>query len=267
MRTLIRQLSRCTACVLLWLTQGQVQAQPPNIILILADDLGYSDLGCYGGEISTPNIDALAASGVRLTQLYNSARCCPSRASLMTGLYPTQAGIGDFTTGKPHPTRGKGYLGRLRDDCVTIAEVLKPAGYGCFYVGKWHLHDETGPIQRGFDEFYGYTFDHSHDQYDADYYLRLPKERSKEIDPSPDEYYATDVFNALCHRVHQAGPAIEQAVVSFPGAFFAPLPLAGTCRTCGQVRQRHIYADGTPSAKNVLNVCNDSVWWTEHIGV
>lgn len=168
---------------------------PPNIIVILADDLGYSDLGCYGGEISTPNIDSLAAGGVKFTQMYNSARCCPSRASLMTGLYPSQAGIGDFTTSKPSSNRGPGYLGRLNNECATLAEVLKPAGYGCYYVGKWHMHPETGPIRRGFDEFYGYTNDHSHDQYDADYYFRLPENRAKEIDPPAEEYYATDVFN------------------------------------------------------------------------
>ncbi|MEZ6057363.1 MAG: arylsulfatase [Planctomycetaceae bacterium] len=170
-------------------------AERPNILVILADDLGYSDLGCYGGEIDTPNIDALGQRGVKLTQFYNSARCCPSRASLMTGLYPTQAGIGDFTTGKPSPNRGPGYLGRLRNDCATMAEVLGAAGYGCYYVGKWHLHSETGPIQRGFDEFYGYTQDHSHDQYDADYYIRLPEGRHKEINPPAEEFYATDVFN------------------------------------------------------------------------
>jgi arylsulfatase A-like enzyme len=176
------------------LLASDIQA-PPNILLILADDLGYSDLGCYGGEISTPNIDELARCGVRFTQLYNSARCCPSRASLMTGLYPSQAGIGDFTTTNPSPDRGPGYLGRLNERCVTLAEVLKPAGYGCYYVGKWHMNEETGPIQRGFDEFYGYTRGHSHDQYDADYYIRLPEEHRKEIAPAADEFYATDVFN------------------------------------------------------------------------
>ncbi len=171
------------------------RAAQPNIILILADDLGYSDLGCYGGEIHTPHLDSLAKRGVRFTQLYNSARCCPSRASLMTGLYPSQAGIGDFTTGRPHPTRGPGYLGRLNEQCVTLAEVLKPAGYGCYYVGKWHMHEQTGPIKRGFDEFYGYTRGHSHDQYDADYYFRLPQGRKPELDLPKDKFYATDAFN------------------------------------------------------------------------
>jgi len=182
----------------------------PNILVILADDLGYSDLGCYGGEIDTPNIDALAAGGVRFTQLYNSARCCPSRASLMTGLYPSQAGIGDFTTPNPSPTRGPGYLGRLNDQCVTLAEALKPAGYGCYYVGKWHMHWETGPIKRGFEEFYGFTRGHSHDQYDKDYYIRLPEGHQKEIDPPADEFYATDVFNQYALEFIRQGQKSEK---------------------------------------------------------
>ncbi|QDT45227.1 Arylsulfatase [Gimesia alba] len=192
-------------------------AERPNIVLILADDLGYSDLGCYGGEIKTPHIDALAAGGVRFTQLYNSARCCPTRASLMTGLYPSQAGIGDFTTPKPNRKRGPGYLGRLNNRCATLAEVLKPAGYGCYYVGKWHMHPETGPIKRGFDEFYGYTKGHSHDQYDADYYIRLPQGRNKEIDPPTDQYYATDVFNQYALEFIRQGQKTDKPWFLFLG--------------------------------------------------
>ncbi|MGQ9763126.1 MAG: arylsulfatase [Thermogutta sp.] len=184
--------------------------RPPNILIILADDLGYSDLGCYGGEIHTPNIDRLAAHGVRFTQMYNSARCCPSRASLMTGLYPSQAGIGDFETARPDPRRGPGYLGRLNDQCVTLAEVLKSVGYRCFYVGKWHMHEETGPIKRGFEEFYGFTRGHSHDQYDADYYIRLPEGRKKEIDVPTGQFYATDVFNAYALEFIRQGQASGQ---------------------------------------------------------
>ncbi|WP_419195129.1 sulfatase-like hydrolase/transferase [Novipirellula herctigrandis] len=194
-----------------------VASDKPNIIVVLADDLGYSDLGCYGGELSTPNIDGLAEGGIRFTQVYNSARCCPSRASLMTGLYPSQAGIGDFTTRQPDPNRGPGYLGRLNDQCATIAEVLKPAGYGCYYVGKWHMHPETGPIKRGFDEFYGYTNDHSHDQYDADYYFRLPEGRAKEIDPPADEFYATDVFNEYALNFIRKGQKSEKPWFLFLG--------------------------------------------------
>jgi arylsulfatase A-like enzyme len=205
------------ATLLLILAASIHAAEKPNIILILADDLGYSDLGCYGGEIQTPHIDALATGGVKFTQLYNSARCCPSRASLMTGLYPSQAGIGDFTTNRPSPNRGPGYLGRLNDQCVTLAEVLKPAGYGCYYVGKWHMHPETGPIRRGFDEFYGYTKDHSHDQYDADYYIRLPEGRQKEIDPADDEFYATDVFNDYAIEFIEQGQQSEKPWLLFLG--------------------------------------------------
>jgi arylsulfatase A-like enzyme len=166
----------------------------PNILFVLFDDLGYSDFGCYGGEINTPVIDRLAEAGVRFEGMYNSARCCPSRASLMTGLYPPQAGIADFVSREPRPGMGPAHLGRMREDCVTLAEVLKPAGYNCYFSGKWHLHSAADPIRRGFDEFYGYTMDHSHDQYDAGYYQRLPEDRAKEIDPPQGEFYATDVF-------------------------------------------------------------------------
>ncbi len=208
----------CSLLAILALQSSSISgAERPNIVVILADDLGYSDLGCYGGEINTPNIDKLAAGGARFTQIYNSARCCPSRASLMTGLYPTQAGIGDFTTGKPDEKRGPGYLGRLSEQCATMAEVLKPAGYGCYYVGKWHMHPETGPIKRGFDEFYGYTNDHSHDQYDANYYVRLPKERVKEINPPAKDFYATDVFTDYAVEFIKQGQQKKQPFFLFLG--------------------------------------------------
>src|SRR5512137_1123672 len=109
-------------------------AQRPNIVVILADDVGYSDIGCYGSEIATPNLDALAAGGVRFTQFYNTARCCPTRASLLTGLHPHQAGIGHMME-----DRGRdGYRGSLNRRCVTIAEALKSADYRCYAAGKWH---------------------------------------------------------------------------------------------------------------------------------
>ncbi|MCG8696547.1 MAG: arylsulfatase, partial [Bacteroidales bacterium] len=167
----------------------------PNMVFVLLDDLGYSDLGCYGGEIKTPHIDNLATGGVRFESIYNSARCCPSRASLMTGLYPPQAGIADFTTRKPRKNAGKAYLGHLRNDCVTMGEVLKGAGYNTYYVGKWHMHEVTGPTKRGFDEFYGYTMGYAMDQWDPKGYKRLPEGREMEINVPEGEYYATDVFN------------------------------------------------------------------------
>ena len=141
------------------LVTSSAAAGPPNIVAILSDDMGFSDLGCYGGEIATPNLDALAASGLRFTQFYNNARCCPTRASLLTGLYPHQTGIGHMME-----DRGTdGYRGDLNTRCRTIAEVLRPAGYRCLAVGKWHVTRfiaEDGPkhnwpLGRGFDRFYG----------------------------------------------------------------------------------------------------------------
>ena len=139
----------------------------PNIVLILADDLGFSDIGCYGSEIATPNLDRLAADGARFSSMYSFARCCPSRAALLTGLYPHQAGVGHMVN--DHGTRA--YQGYLRDDAVTIAEVLKGAGYRTMMSGKWHVggylparEPETWrsgdrgfptPQQRGFDRHYG----------------------------------------------------------------------------------------------------------------
>ena len=124
-------------------------ATKPNIVVILVDDMGFSDLGCYGSEIPTPNLDALAANGVRFTQFYNTARCCPTRAALLTGLYSHQTGVGHMMEDKGVP----GYQGHLNDSCVTIAEVLKPAGYFTAMTGKWHVGQQAGvaPWTRGFD--------------------------------------------------------------------------------------------------------------------
>lgn len=131
-------------------------ASRPNIVVILVDDMGYSDIGCYGGEIPTPNIDRLATEGVRFTQFYNTSRCCPTRASLLTGLYPHQAGIGHMTDDYAIPVReklgGPAYTAKLNDRCVTIAEALQPAGYDTFMSGKWHVGNarEAWPDRRGF---------------------------------------------------------------------------------------------------------------------
>jgi arylsulfatase A-like enzyme len=137
-------------------------APRPNIVLIMADDMGYSDIGCYGGEVETPALDALAAGGLRFTQFYNGARCCPTRAALLTGLHPHQTGIGWMTSDPEDPDgydNGEfGYRGFLNRKCVTIAEVLKPAGYQTLMVGKWHVgytNREYWPLQRGFDKYYG----------------------------------------------------------------------------------------------------------------
>jgi len=130
-------------------------APKPNIIVILVDDMGFADLGCYGSEIPTPNLDRLAAGGLRFTHFHNDSRCSPSRATVLTGLYSQEAGIGVLTgqrkgpDGQPLP----GYLGHLNDHCVTLAEVLHGAGYFTAMTGKWHVGQEHGvvPWNRGFD--------------------------------------------------------------------------------------------------------------------
>ncbi|MFP4057807.1 MAG: sulfatase-like hydrolase/transferase [Candidatus Brocadiia bacterium] len=138
---------------------GAAPAPAPNIVLIMTDDMGFSDIGCYGGEIRTPNLDALAGKGIRFTHFFNTARCCPTRASLMTGLYPHQAGIGHMMGDYGLP----GYRGDLSRNAVTIPEVLRPAGYATYMAGKWHVTPHTGPegpkhnwpCQRGYDRFFG----------------------------------------------------------------------------------------------------------------
>ena len=139
----------------------------PNVIFILADDLGYSDIGCFGAEINTPNLDSLGNNGLMMTQMYNSARCCPSRASLLTGLTPHQAGVGHMVDN----LGTHNYQGYLSDNCVTIAECLKSTGYQTFMAGKWHVGGGENmmnpenynlgkkgfptPKERGFDKFFG----------------------------------------------------------------------------------------------------------------
>ncbi len=165
----------------------------PNIIIIMADDMGYSDISPYGGEIDTPNLATLARHGVRFTQFYNTARCCPTRASLLTGLYPHQAGIGHMMN-----DRGlDGYRGNLNNRCRTIAEVLKPAGYATFLAGKWHVTSHVAPEgpkfnwprQRGFDRFFG-TIHGAGSFYDPNSLTR----DNTQIPPGKDFYY-TDAIN------------------------------------------------------------------------
>ncbi len=162
----------------------------PNILLILADDMGFSDLGCYGSEIPTPNIDRLARGGVRFTQFYNAARCCPTRAALLTGLYPHQAGIGHMGRNMGTPA----YQGYLNDRCLTLGEALRGAGYRTLLAGKWHVGNQRPhwPCDRGFDESYALLGGTSH-------YFR-PRSlvrNDREMEPPREEsYYITDDFTA-----------------------------------------------------------------------
>ncbi len=148
--------------LLLFFIKSSFAQQRPNIIVIMADDMGYSYLSCYGSEISPPNIDGLASKGIRFKQFYNTARCCPTRASLLTGLFPHQTGVGHMTEeplNKNAESWGTpGYQGYLNRSCVTIAEVLSTAGYHTYMTGKWHLGmhgEEKWPLQRGFEKYYG----------------------------------------------------------------------------------------------------------------
>lgn len=173
----------------------------PNIVIILSDDMGFSDLGCYGGEIRTPHLDALARRGVRFTQFYNMARCCPTRASLLTGLYPHQAGVGHMME-----DRGvDGYRGTLNRRCVTIAEALKPAGYRTYAAGKWHVtpgqtaqalaRKDNWPLQRGFDRYYG-TIHGAGSYWDPSALVRDNQIITAPSDSEyrPKEYYYTDAI-------------------------------------------------------------------------
>jgi arylsulfatase A-like enzyme len=159
----------------------------PNILLIVADDLGYSDLGSYGGEIETPVLDSLATNGLRFTQFYTTARCCPSRASLLTGQYPHKVGVGHMVTDLGHP----GYRGRLSENAATLAEVLKPAGYRTFMSGKWHV-GTPDPTRHGFEQWFG-TLISAQSFWDPAQYVRLPQgSRTRSFDPAT--FYGTDAL-------------------------------------------------------------------------
>lgn len=174
----------------------------PNIVLIMADDMGYSDIGCYGSEIETPNLDKLASHGLRFSQFYNTSRCCPTRASLLTGLYPAQTGVGRMTVTDYNIP---GYRGDLNHQSVTIAEVLKTAGYKTYISGKWHVTKQledvdslkyNWPRQRGFDKFYG-TIIGAGSFWDPYTLTRNNTYITPENDPvyKPDHYYYTDAIS------------------------------------------------------------------------
>ena len=187
------------SALLLWNCTSTEKDERPNIVLIMVDDMGYSDIGCYGGEIPTPHIDNLAENGVRFSSFYNTARCCPTRASLMTGLFPHQTGVGQMTNspkGDTYKNWGtEGYQGYLNKKCVTMAEVLKTAGYHTYMTGKWHLGyhaEDRWPLQRGFDKYYGCIPG-------ACSYFRPSGKRgltlmNEQLPPPDSNYYTTDAF-------------------------------------------------------------------------
>ncbi len=192
-------------CVLLAvavvLVAARAQAAPPNVLLILCDDMGFSDIGCYGGDVATPNLDRLAREGMRFTQFYNNAKCTTTRASIITGLYPR--------FGEP---------GHLRTNMVTLGEVMRDAGYATALCGKWHLGRDatTHPFHRGFDTFYGLLdgccnyFDPSikDPQYKGGR-QRVFAHNDHRIGEFPDDFYTTDAFTdaaiAAIRAAHQDG--------------------------------------------------------------
>lgn len=175
-------------------------AGQPNIVLIMADDMGYTDIGCYGSEIQTPVLDRLADNGLRFTQFYNTSRCCPTRASLLTGLYSHQAGIGLMTGDRGY----EAYRGDLNRRCVTLAESLGLAGYRNYMSGKWHVTRHTGPkadqsnwpLQRGFDRFYG-TITGAGSFFDPATLCRGNQYITPVNDPEyqPESFYYTDAIS------------------------------------------------------------------------
>lgn len=180
----------------------------PNVLVILVDDMGYSDMGCYGGEVQTPNLDKLAGNGLRFSNFYNCSRSCPTRASLLTGLYQHQAGIGRMTFNENLP----GYKGTMTHHAVTIAEVMKEAGYRTGMVGKWHVAEtplrnnqkdglnhqvfyddfaslDNYPVNRGFENHYGIIYGV------ADYYDPFSLvDGDKPITNVPKDYYITNAL-------------------------------------------------------------------------
>ncbi|MGB0655750.1 MAG: sulfatase-like hydrolase/transferase [Pirellulales bacterium] len=225
------------AVILLFATfySDAIAQEQPNIIVILADDLGYSDLGCFGGEITTPTLDSLAKNGLRCTQMYSTARCCPSRASLLTGLYQHQAGVGHMV----YRDWGEGYQGSLNEKCLTLGESLKSAGYATFVSGKWHVaaHNDPPahslPENRGFDRS---TVVRTHiDSYwkvlagcdiyrDGEIFIKGDNEKNNLRNPyQPDQdFYTTDFFTDVAMEYMEDALAVDKKPFFLYLAYNAP---------------------------------------------
>ena len=235
------------ACLFVLIAVSQSSAaetSPPNIVVVLVDDMGFSDLGCYGSEIETPHIDSLAENGLRFTQFYNSGRCCPTRASLMTGLHPHQVGIGHMTA-PPGKTliAPPAYQGHLNETCVTIPQVLKSKDYHTFMTGKWHLghaSQDDWPMQRGFDRFYGGISG-------AFNYFKPGGDRGmtdgNKAVATEDGFYATDAFTDIaCEYISDATQADDKPFFLYL-AYNAPhWPLNAKVKDFEKYRGR--YTDG-----------------------
>ncbi|WP_139956454.1 arylsulfatase [Flavicella sediminum] len=204
--------------------ERKVKEEKPNIILIMADDMGFSDLGFMGSGIETPNIDQLASGGMVFNQFYNAGRCCPTRASLLTGLYAHNAGLGWMTAsdfGLP------GYRGTISKNSVTLAQTLKTAGYKNYMTGKWHvtynknmepgLDNSNWPIQRGFDEYYGVLSG------GGGYYLPTTLTKNNErLTPSKDFYLTEAINNSTIEMLEDHFETKKDTPFFFYVAHYAP---------------------------------------------
>lgn len=193
----ITSLISITSLGFISLSSSKIALSRPNIIIIMADDMGFSDIGCYGSEISTPNLDKLAANGLKLRNFYNAGRCCPTRASLLTGKYSHAVGMGNMVSFEDQKVQKGNYQGYLEPSVPTIAEDLKKVGYHTYMTGKWHVGESPAywPLKRGFDRYFGLISGAS------SYFEVLQEKRKrfvvqddKEYVLPKDGYYATDAF-------------------------------------------------------------------------
>ena len=227
------------------LASTAIAADRPNIVVVLVDDLGFSDIGPYGSEIPTPNLDKLAARGVRFTQAYNAARCSPTRASLLTGLYPHQAGMG-WLDGRVEPS-SKGIRGRLLPRCVTMAEVLRDAGYFTAMTGKWHLGQQHGctPWGRGFQRSLNSRFGEVYFPKESDrpgtenLYLN-GKEYPKDSPVFGKDWYSTDLFTEWGLKFVDEARAEKKPFFLYIAQGAVHFPLRAPAETIAKYRGRYL---------------------------
>ncbi len=214
-----------------WPVRPTAPTGAPNVIVMLADDLGFADLGCYGSEIDTPELDALAAGGVRYTNFHVNPMCSPTRASMLTGLNHHMAGMGHVAHSDPG---FPGYAHEIRDDAVTMAELYRDQGWASLMVGKWHLCKDSNlseagprhswPLQKGFDRYYGIldgftNFHQPHRLYEDNHHVH--------VDQYPDDYYFTDDLTdhaiTMIDEVRSSHPTKPFFLYYAHGAVHAPL--------------------------------------------
>ena len=217
----------------------------PNIVVVLVDDMGFSDIGCYGGEIPTPNLDRLAAGGVRFTQFYNAARCSPTRASLLTGVYPHQAGMG-WLDNMVRP-KSRGIRGKLLPRCATIAEVLRDSGYFTAMTGKWHLGQQNGtpPWDRGFmrslNSRYGEVyFPREMDRPGTENLYLNGKEIPKDSPVFGEDWYSTDLFTDWALKFVDEARAEKKPFFLYVAQGTVHFPLRAPAETIAKYRGKYL---------------------------